>query len=165
MPASSHPRGCRAGHRQHPVCSDRPRDILERLLALIFEGEIEAARRILLNARRNADATRFGQGLKPCRDIHPVAEDVAVLDHYVALVNADAKFDLSVCRAASFVFGHTRLDFHRTSQSVDDAAKLDKQAIAGGLHYPALMLSDLGVDYFTPVRLQPGKGPFLVGTH
>jgi hypothetical protein len=46
--------------RTHPIDADRPRDVLERLLADVFEGEVEAARRVLLNTRRDADAARLG---------------------------------------------------------------------------------------------------------
>jgi len=91
-----HPRGRRASRGHYPVPPDWPRDVLECLLPHVFEGEIEAARCILLNARGNADTAWFSQGLEPCRDIDPVAEDVAVLDHHIALVNTDAKLDLSV---------------------------------------------------------------------
>ena len=54
----------RAGGCHHPVRPDWARNILERLLAHVFESEIEAARRILLNARRDADAARLGQVLR-----------------------------------------------------------------------------------------------------
>jgi len=36
-------------------------DVLERLLADVFEGKVEAARDILLDAPRDADAARLGQ--------------------------------------------------------------------------------------------------------
>src|SRR5262249_15578793 len=107
----------------------------------------------------------FGQGLEPCGDIDPVAKDVAVLDHYIALVNADAKLDLSVGRVDCLACSHTRLDFRSTAQRVDDATKFDQQAVTCGLYYPALMLSDFGVDYFTPKRLQLCKSSFLILAH
>src|SRR5439155_13138274 len=46
--------------RSHPVDPDGPCDVLEALLADVFEGEVEAARRILLDAGRDADAARLG---------------------------------------------------------------------------------------------------------
>src|SRR5262249_13101237 len=53
-------RGRRASRDEYSVCPNWPGDVLERLLPHVFEGEIEAARCILLNARRNADPSWFG---------------------------------------------------------------------------------------------------------
>src|SRR5215472_16849936 len=71
----------------------------------------------------------------------------------------------SICRSKGLAFRHTRLNFRRTAQSVDDATKLDQQAVACGLYYPALVLPDFGVDHFTPMRLQQRKRAFLVRSH
>src|SRR4051794_24403597 len=73
----------------HPIDPHRPRDVLQRRFADIVEIEIEPARGVLLNPRRDADAARLGNAFEPRRDIDPVAENVAVLDD-VALVDADA---------------------------------------------------------------------------
>jgi hypothetical protein len=40
--------------QSHPIDPDGSRDVLERLLADVFEGEVEAPRGILLNAGRDA---------------------------------------------------------------------------------------------------------------
>src|SRR5262249_54534529 len=77
------PHNCRTRSCDHAVGTDRPRDVLELLLADILKGEIELARGILLHARRDADPARFRQPLEPGCDIDPVAKDVAVLDENV----------------------------------------------------------------------------------
>src|SRR5712671_1504204 len=61
--------------------------------------------------------------------------------------------------------GHLALHSDRATYRVDDARKLDQHAVAGGLDHAPAMLRDLGIDQFAPVRLQPSKRPFLVGTH
>jgi hypothetical protein len=132
--------------RSHAVCPDGPRDVFERLLAHVFESEVEAARRIFLNARGDTDTARLGEAFEAGRDIDAVSEDVAVLDDDVALVNADAEFDAML----------------RATQRTDDTRKLDEQTVAGGLDEAAAMSGDLRVDHLGAERLQPAEGPFFV---
>ena len=66
--------------RSHPINTDGPGDVLQRLLAHVFEGEVEARRRILLDAGRYANPTRLGQAFEAGGDIDAITEDVAVLD-------------------------------------------------------------------------------------
>src|SRR5712671_7462031 len=61
--------------------------------------------------------------------------------------------------------GHLALHSDRATYRVDDARKLDQHAVARGLDDASAMLGDLGIDQFAPMRLQPSKGPFLIGTH
>jgi len=99
-PSLPRPRGrVREGACQaDTVGTDRSRDVLERLLADVLEGELKAARRVLLNAGRDADAARFGQAFEPRRDIDAIAKDVAALDDDVPDIDADADFDTTVSR-------------------------------------------------------------------
>jgi hypothetical protein len=73
-------------------------DVLERLLADVFEGNVELARGILPDLRRDADAARLRQAFEPCRNVHTVPENVPILDYDVAHVNADAELDALVRR-------------------------------------------------------------------
>src|SRR5216684_3840289 len=82
----------------HPVDPHQTGDVLEFLLAHILKGEIELAGRVLLNARRYADAAWLGQGLEARCDVDAVAKDVAILDHNVADIDADAELDAAVHR-------------------------------------------------------------------
>jgi len=91
----------RQGCATHRVGTHRPGDVLELLLADVFKGEVETARGILLHTSRDADAARLGQLLEARRDIKAVAEDVAILDDDVALMNADAELEAVVCRRAA----------------------------------------------------------------
>jgi hypothetical protein len=81
-----------------PVNPHRPHHVLERLLAHVVEGEIEAARIILLHSRRNANAARLGQFFKSRCDVDAVAENVGTLDNDVTHIDADAEFDAAVRR-------------------------------------------------------------------
>jgi hypothetical protein len=82
----------RAGpFRDHGVGTHRTGNILEVLLAQIGELDIDFATNLIIGRRRNADAARFGDTLKPCRNIDAVAENVMGFDDYVADIDTDAK--------------------------------------------------------------------------
>jgi len=84
--------------RADPVGPDRPRNVLERLLAEVIEDEVEPSCGILLHPRRDTNATGLGQTFETCRDIDTVAKNVAVLDNDVPLVDADAERDAPLRR-------------------------------------------------------------------
>jgi hypothetical protein len=66
---------------------------------------VEAARSILANAGRTANAARLGQAFEAGGDVDAVAKDVAVFDDDVADVNADAELDAVVRRQRGIAFG------------------------------------------------------------
>src|SRR5215472_7303249 len=144
-----------SGPRSDAIYPDGPSDVLELLLADVFEGEIETARRVLLDAGRHADAARLGQAFEARCDIDPVAEDVAVLDDDIALVDTDAELDAAVWRQRGVAFGQGCLHFGRASESVNDAGKLDQQPVAGGLDDAAPVNRYLWIDDFGAQRLEP----------
>src|SRR6516162_7528683 len=147
----------------NPVRPDWPPYVLERLLAHVFEGEVEAARGVLVDARRNADAARLGQDFETRRHVDTIAKDVAVLDDDVADIDADAELDPAVRRQRGVALDHCRLYLGRATQRVDDAGELDQEAIAGGLDDAPLMAGDPRIDDFGAQHLQPGKRRFLGG--
>ncbi len=103
-----------------------PRDVLELLLAHVFKDQIERARGILLHARGHTDAAGLGQCFEPCSDVHPVTEDVAILDHNIAHIDADPELDARVRRYCRVALGHAGLHFSRAAQRIDHAAELDQ---------------------------------------
>ena len=139
-----------------------PGDVLQFLLADILEGEVEAAGGVLLDPRRDADAAGLGEAFEPGGDIDPVAEDVAVLDDDVALVDADAELEALFRRGRGVAFGHRALPLGGAAQRVDDAGELDEEPVAGGFDDAPLMLGDARVDQFAPQRLERRQRPFLV---
>ena len=66
-------------------------------------------------------------------------------------------------RNAGVERGHLRLKIHRTSYGVDDAAKIDKQTIAGSLEHTAVMGKDGRVGVFAPQRAQTRQNAVFVG--
>jgi len=99
-----------------------------------------------LHPRRDADTARLSQSFKARRDIDPVAKDIVALDDDVALVDTDAKLDPALGRQRRVAIGERRLHLGRTAERIDDARKLDQQAVAGGLDDSAPVLGDLRID-------------------
>ena len=118
------------------VNSDRARDVLQLLVAQIAKSEVEFAGRILLHARRDADAAWLGQAFKTGCDDHPVAHQVVTFRHNLALMYANAK-----AQPVSLGTQHI-LDGDGTAQRLHRAGKLHEEAVAGGLEEPALMRGD-----------------------
>src|SRR5690349_12445828 len=105
----------------------RASNVFEFPFADVVECEIKLAGCIFLDPRRNTDATRLGQSFEPRRDVHPIAENIAVLDHNVADINSDTEIDL--VRRPDISLRHALLDFHCAAQSINHASKLNEQAV------------------------------------
>src|SRR5215467_4196813 len=74
------------------------------------------SRGILLHARRYADAAGFGQCFQPSGDVHAVAKDVAILDHDVAHIDANAQLDTPVIGHSGIALGYTSLHLSRNAE-------------------------------------------------
>ena len=154
-----------AGRRwlTNAVGPDRPRDVLELLLADVFEGEVELARGILLHARRDADPAGLGQRFEAGRDIDAIAKDVAVLDDDVADIDADAKLDAVVGRYTGVAPGHLALHLDGAAQCIHHTAELDEQPVAGGLDEATPVLGDFRIEELAAQRSEAFEGAALVG--
>ena len=96
------------------------------MLADVFEAEVEFAYGILLDPCGDADPAGFGQCFQTCRDIDPVAKNVALLDDDIADVDANAKFDPIVSSNRRIALGHRTLYRGCTVQCINDAGELDQ---------------------------------------
>jgi hypothetical protein len=61
--------------------------------------------------------------------------------------------------------GHCLLHRDRAAHCIDDAGKLDQQAVTGGLDDAAAMLGDFRIEELTAQRIQAFEGAFLVRPH
>src|SRR5712692_11583369 len=61
--------------------------------------------------------------------------------------------------------GHPTLHRNRTGDRLDHARVLDQEAVAGRFDDATLMLGDLGINEFTPMRPEPREGAGLILTH
>ena len=76
-------------------------------------GAIEGPETFLVVTLRDVTALQAG------RDIHAVAQNIAVLDDDVTDVDPDAEPDPSVLRDGRLALGHTVLDGHRAFDRID----------------------------------------------
>jgi hypothetical protein len=128
--------------QDEPINADGLRDILDGLLAEVFEFKRQFFHDVIVNAARDADTSGVCQPFQTCGDIHPVAENIPVLQHDVADVDADAKlhsaiFFKVVVRARKFI-----LDVDRALDRRQRAAKRGKNAVARGPADSSVMARD-----------------------
>jgi hypothetical protein len=81
--------------------------------------------------------------VEPRHSLRP--KDIAVLDHNVAHVDANAVFDATLWRYDSIALGHLALDLDGTAQRISHTAELGEKAVARRLDEPAVMRSDLRI--------------------
>src|SRR4051812_28915749 len=75
-----------------------------------ISSEIQLARGVFLHPRRDANPAGFGQCFKPGGHVHPIAENIAILDHDIPDIQADAEFNALVLRHRRVSAGHAGLD-------------------------------------------------------
>ena len=77
-------------------------------------------------------------------------------------MNADPELDAAVCRHAGIALDHGVLHLNGAAHRVDDAAELDKRAIAGALDHAPLVHGDRRVDQVAAQCPQPRQGTVLI---
>ena len=77
-------------------------------------------------------------------------------------MNADTELNSLLRRQAGVTLDHAVLALDRAANGVDDAAKLDENAVAGSLDNAAVMQSDGRVDEIAPQGSQPSERAVLV---
>src|SRR6516225_4383399 len=95
-------------------------------------------------------------------DVHAIAEDVAILDHDVAHVDANAVRDALVRRHNGVALGHTGLHLGCAAQRIHYAAELDQQAVTRRLDEPTVVRADLWIYQLGPDCLQRLESAALV---
>ena len=75
--------------------ADRPRYVLDSLLAHILETEAELVAHLIVNVARNVDSTRIGERLQPRRHVDAVAINIIVVADDIADIDSNAELDAS----------------------------------------------------------------------
>jgi hypothetical protein len=130
-------------------------DVLELALAQILEQDLGRAVDEIAHRARDVDRAPLGDVLEPRRHVHAVAVDVAVLDHDVAEIDADAEFDALPLGDVGVARRHAVLHVDRTAHRFDRTCELGEDAVARRLDEAALMLSDLRLNQLAAVRGEP----------
>jgi hypothetical protein len=114
----------------------------------IIKGDIQLASYILLHATGYTDATGIRYAFQARSHVHSVAEDVAAVGDYVALMNANSEFNAPVIEYLGIARGHPVLDFTGASNGVEDARKLGQKTIACVFDNASAMLLDFRFNQF-----------------
>ncbi len=136
-------RTARAGHAER---ADRPRDVLEVLLAHVLEAQVELAGDLVVDRRRHEDAAGGRDALQARRHVHAVAEQVGTLDHDLAEVDADP--EQHPLRLGQRLVARLQrlLDLDGAAHAVDDAAELGEHRVARRVGDAAVVVRDDAVD-------------------
>jgi hypothetical protein len=145
------------------VDPQRPRDVLERLLAEIDEFMLQLVAHLPIGVFRQARSGRFADAFQTCCDIDAVAHQIAValLDDN-AQMNTDTKFDAAVLGHASVALNHCVLYFAGATHGVDDTAELDDRAVASALEHPPVMSGNRGVDQIAAQSAKQRESAILI---
>src|ERR671934_43463 len=117
------------------------------------------------SSRSDADPTWLRQSLQTRSDIDAVAVNILVVDDDVTDVETDAKLDTPFRRDLDVALGDLPLDVDRAAYRIDDAGKLDQDAIARGLDDAPAMLRDFWIDDRASVAFEGRQRAFFIQTH
>src|SRR4029079_5464838 len=115
------------------IGAHRPVDVLQRLLAEIAETQVELARNLVVDARRDIDAAGLGDALEPRGDVDSVAEQVIAFHHHVAEVHSDAELHPLVLGQRIVARLQRVLDLYGAAHRLRRARELGEHAVARGV--------------------------------
>ena len=119
---------------------------------------------MLVHGRGHADPAGLGERFQPRCDVDGIAEEVAVLEQYVAEVDADAEQHPPVRRCFGILLRDRLLDRERAGESIGDARELGEHGISGGVGDPPAVPCDQLIDD-RAASGQRGERAVLVRTH
>jgi hypothetical protein len=143
----------------------RAGDVFEVLLAQIGKLGSDLAADLIVGGSRDADAARFGNALKPCRNVDAVAKDVMGLDDHVADIDAHTESNAPVFHVADCKFMNAGLELHGSSDRFDCARKFRQEPVASVLHDVAAVFRNRGLDTVREERCQFGVSSLFVIVH
>src|SRR5262245_4048342 len=146
-------------HIEYP---DRPRYVLDLLLASVIECKIELVAYLISHHATNADPAGRRQGFEPRGDIDPVAIDIPLIVHDVAEIDANAELDPLIHRHLGIAHSHLALGVDGAPHRVYDTRELDQEAIAGNSDDTAAVLLDHRIGDFAAQHPQPFERALLI---
>jgi hypothetical protein len=110
-----------------------------------------------------ADGPRLGYPFEPRRNIDAVTHQIAIaLFDHIAEMDADAELDAALRRKPGVALNHAVLHFNGAAHGLNDATKLDEDAVARAFDYATVVHGHGWVDQIAAKRPQPRQRPILV---
>src|ERR1700726_121438 len=104
-------------------------DVLDQLFSQILEDQAAAMAQVISHSPRDADLPTLDQPLEPGGDIHTVSENIVVLDHDVADIDADPEAHPSPFSLAFICPFKRPLDLDCTADCIEHTHEFGKYAI------------------------------------
>jgi hypothetical protein len=149
--------------RGSAIDPDRLGEILQPLFAEILEVEGNLASDLIQDSLGQNDGSGICQGFQASRDIDSIAVEIAVHDHHIAEIQADAQHQPPVVGQAPIGGLHGLLQLHRALDGSDRARELDQGAVAHQFDQAAAVLVDQRVEDVLARGLECRKRPRFVG--
>jgi hypothetical protein len=96
--------------------------------------------RVLAHTSGDAYPAWLSQRFQPRRDIHAITQRIAILDHYVGVMQSDSQLRPAIASAQPL------LEADRAAQRLHGGWKLGEQPVAGILEDPPAVLRNCGID-------------------
>jgi len=138
-------------------------NILELAFTQILERQFRRIGDEIAHRARDVDRARLGDIFEPRRDVDAVAENISVLHHHIAEIDANAEFDAFPLGDVGVARRHAVLHVDRTAHRFDRTCELGEDAVARRLDEAALMLIDLRLNQLAAVRGEPRERALLIG--
>ena len=130
----------------------------------VFDGHVQLVADLLVQAGGDAHPTCLGQAFQSCGHVHAVPEEVAVGDHHIAEVDADAKAQLLLIWQLRIAARDLFLAGQSAAHRFDSTGELGKDRVAASVDHPSLMVGDPREDHLSVSR-EALKGGLLVCPH
>jgi hypothetical protein len=110
-------------------------------------------------------SARLSQRVQPRRHVHPITENVMLLNDHIAKVDTNPELDSRLWSDVLVAFSHSSLHLDSAADGIHYTRKLRQEAVSGVLYNPPPMLTDFRIDQFSKVALEPLVGALLVSPH
>ncbi len=147
--------------RRHRIDAHRPCDVPQPLRAEIGKADVEPVAHVPIGGFRQAQAPGLRRRLQAGRDVDAVAEQVALVHHHVAEMDADAQAEPPRIPVG---LGQRPLDGHGAGDGIRRAGEFGEHAVPGRVGDPPAMRRDQAVDDLAG-RLEGPHGTALVVMH
>jgi hypothetical protein len=108
----------------HTVDPHGTGNVLEVLLASVLEGDLKLTFGIFLNSAGDTYPTGLRKTFQTRRHVHAIAEEVAMVEHDIPDIDADAELDPLFLGHFGIPLSHIALDIDCAPHRVHNAAEL-----------------------------------------